>query len=170
MEKLNLWWKKRSIRDRRAIVLLLIIMPAILFWYMITIPLEDRLKMSDRVLKICRKEANEVQDLLQKYMQLKQNAESIKIESSPIIVTKMEQILKKVSASGPRPILNRTNINILGQRQPAAHIRLDAVHPSVFWQTTKLLASNNVNIAELNISTNPKTNKISASIKAWLPK
>ena len=61
MEKLKLWWFARNPRDRRALLVLGVVVPVILFWYLVTRPLEDRLKLAHRVLETSRAQALDLQ-------------------------------------------------------------------------------------------------------------
>jgi type II secretory pathway component PulM len=124
MEKIKLWWQKRTPRDRRAIVVLAIVLPVILFWYLITVPMQDRLQMAQRILQTRREEAMQVQKLLQEYSILKSQLDGVEFKASPRVVTKLEESFSQLSASETRPLLNRTNIVIFGQNQPAAQIRV----------------------------------------------
>lgn len=169
MEKLSLWWQKRSVRDRRAIVVLAVVVPVILFWYLVTIPLQDRLKLAHRVLETRREEASEVQKLLQEYSLLNSQLRGVEFKSSPVIVPQLEQAFKEISASEATPILNRANVQIFGKAQPGAGIRIESAQPREFWNMMRLIASSGVYIAEFDVSANPKGNELSAALKAWLP-
>ncbi len=169
MEKLKLWWQKRPQRDRRALTVLGLVVPVILFWYLVTVPLQDRLKMAARVLETRRAEATEVQKLLQEFVMLKGQLEGVEFKADSSVTAQLEQAFREVVASDSRPILNRTSIVIFGKSQPAAHIRLEKAQPQTFWQTCRQIASSGVYISELDLSADNKTNEFSASLKAWLP-
>lgn len=49
--KNKIWWQARNPRDRRALLILAVVVPVVLFWFFVTRPLEDRLKLSRRVLE-----------------------------------------------------------------------------------------------------------------------
>lgn len=169
MEKLALWWKKRSPRDRRAILFLSVVLPIILFWYLVTIPLQDALKMNKRVLSTRRQESAEVQKLLQEYSALHDQIDGIEFKASSSVVPELEQAFANLLGSDTRPILNRTNVVIFGKSQPAAHVRVNESHPQEMWRILQLVASSAVYISEIEISASEKKNEFSASIKAWLP-
>jgi hypothetical protein len=169
MEKMNLWWQKRSVRDRRAIVVLAVVVPVILFWYFVTVPLQERLKMAHRVLETRRSEASEVQKLLQEYSLLRAQLQGVEFRSSPVIVPQLEQTFNGISASESVPVLNRANVQIFGKAQPGASIRIEKAQPRQFWNLLRLIASSGVYIAEFDISATPQKNELSAALKAWLP-
>lgn len=169
MEKLMLWWQKRSQRDRRALIVFAIVVPAILFWYLVTVPLQDRLKMAKRVLATRRAEAAEVQKLLQEFVILKGQLQGIEFKAEPSVTARLEQAFKEVVASNTRLLLNRASIVIFGKSQPAAHIRLEKAHPQTLWKMCRQIASSGVYISEFDLSSDSKTNEFSASLKAWLP-
>ncbi|GAB4273707.1 MAG: hypothetical protein Kow0029_13520 [Candidatus Rifleibacteriota bacterium] len=169
MEKLRLWWKKRSIRDRRAIMVLAIVLPAILFWYLVTVPLQDRLKMARRVLETRRDQAKELQKQLQEYSFLKARLDGVEFKASSDVVSEVERVFDSMSASQTRPVLNRTNIVIFGKNQPGVHLRFDSVPPQDFWRALGLIASSGVYVSELEFSSDERQNSFSGILKAWLP-
>jgi len=168
MEKVTLWWRGRSPRDRRAMLVLGVVMPMLLFWYLITVPLQDRLKMAQRVLETRRSEATDVQRLLQEYSMRKSQLAGFEFKADASVVPELEQVFRELTASDTRPVLNRANIVIFGKSQPAAHILVNEAHPQSFWKAFELLASSGVYIAELEITATAKTNVLSAACKAWL--
>lgn len=169
MEKVILWWKKRSLRDRRALFVLALVLPTILFWYMVTIPLQDRLQMARRVLQTRRNEAAEVQKLLQEYVILKGQLEGVEFKADDNVVPLLERSLRAMNASDSQPILNRGNVVIFGKRQPAAGIRLESAQPKTLWEFFGIMASAGVYLAEFELAASPKINEFSVAIKAWLP-
>lgn len=169
MEKLKFWWQKRPQRDRRALALLGLVVPVILFWYLVTVPLQDRLKMAQRVLETRRNEATEVQKLLQEYVILKGQLEGVEFKAEPAVVSELEQSFRALSASDTRPVLNRSSIVIFGKSQPAAQIRLEKAHPATLWQMLEQVASSGVYLSEFELTATEKENQFSAALKAWLP-
>lgn len=169
MEKMILWWKKRPQRDRRALSLLGLVVPAILFWYLVTVPLQDRRQMARRVLETRRNEATEVQKLLQEYSMLKGQLEGVEFKAADNVVPQLEQSLRYMIASDSRPVLNRSTVVIFGKSQPAAAIRIDAAQPPTLWEFFGLVASSGVYLAEFELTADQKNNNFSAALKAWLP-
>ncbi|MFZ5952923.1 MAG: type II secretion system protein GspM [Candidatus Rifleibacteriota bacterium] len=169
MEKLNLWWQKRPIRDRRALSVLAIFLPVILCWYLVTVPLQDRLKMAQRVLETRRNEATEVQKLLQEYALLKAQLDGYEFKADNAVVPELEQAFRELNASDSYPVLSRARISIFGKDQPAAQVRLDAAQPQTFWNLLSLVASSGVYLAEFEVTGDDRRNQLSTQFKAWLP-
>jgi type II secretory pathway component PulM len=169
MERLKLWWQKRSIRDRRALLVLGVVLPVVLFWYLVTVPLQEDLQLAGRVLETRREEAAEVQKLLQEYAMLKAQLEGVEFKASSAVVSELEKSFKALTASDSLPVLNRSRVVIFGKNQPAAQVRIEKAHPQRFWQLLSLVASSGVYLAEFDISASEADNAFSASLKAWLP-
>jgi hypothetical protein len=112
----------------------------------------------------------QVQKLLQEYSILKSQLDGVEFKASPRVVTKLEESFSQLSASETRPLLNRTNIVIFGQNQPAAQIRVSKALPKDFWKILSLIASSGVYLAEFDLSSSEPEHQFSASFKAWLPK
>ncbi|GEM_PF-1671680 len=169
MEKLILWWQKRPVRDRRALSILALVLPVVLFWYLVTVPLQDRLKMAQRVLETRRNEATEVQKLLQEYALLKAQLDGYEFKADSAVVPELEQVFRGLNASDSYPVLSRIRINIFGKDQPAAQIRLDGAHPQTFWNLLNIVASSGVYLAEFEVTGDERRNQLSTRFKAWLP-
>lgn len=167
METIKIWWQARSSRDRRALLVLAVVVPIILFWYMVTRPLEDRLKLAHRILETSRKQATDLQEKLEAFAELKARASGLEVTASPQVVTALEQAFKVLPPEVASPTLNRTTITILGKRQPAAQISIDRVAPAHFWQILHVVASTGVNLAEFELTADSNRNEISAQLKAW---
>ncbi len=167
MEKIRLWWQARSARDRRALVILLLVVPTLLGWYFVTRPLEDRLKLAHRVLATSRSQAEELQKKLTEYSELRNKSLSTEIIASQEVVTSLENVFRSLSHGIATPTLNRTTLTILGKRQPAAQVSFDRADPAHAWQILEAIASVGVNVAELELTSDPKKNQLSAQIKAW---
>ncbi len=147
MEKLNLWWQKRSTRDRRALLLLGVVLPVVLFWYLITVPFQEELQLARRVLETRREEAAEVQKLLQEYAMLKTQLDGVEFKASPGVVAELEKSIKTLSASDSMPVLNRSRVVIFGKSKPAAQVRIEKARPQTLWQLLSLVASSGVYLA-----------------------
>ncbi|MEW6709167.1 MAG: type II secretion system protein GspM [Candidatus Riflebacteria bacterium] len=169
MEKLILWWQKRPARDRRALSVLGLVLPVVLFWYLVTMPLQDRLKMAQRVLETRRNEATEVQKLLQEYALLKSQLDGYEFKADSAVVPELEQVFRGLNASDSYPVLSRARISIFGKDQPAAQVRLDCAHPQTFWNLLSIVASSGVYLAEFEVTGDDRHNQLSAQLKAWLP-
>ncbi|NCB40140.1 MAG: hypothetical protein EOM80_15375 [Erysipelotrichia bacterium] len=169
MEALKRWWQSRTERDRRALMLLAVVVPLIMFWYLITRPLQDRLLLARRVLDTSRTQAEDFKKRLQNYAELRARAAGLELSASPQVITLLEETFKNLPDNAEKPLLNRTNITIFGKRQPAAQILLDNVHPQSFWQTMQMLALKRVNLAEIELTSAAGKNRISAQMKAWMP-
>lgn len=167
MEKLKSWWFSRKPRDRRALVVLGVVVPLILFWYLVTRPLADRLKLAHRVLETSRAQALELQKKLEEFAQLKALSDSRAQASSSEAVTALEKVFHTLPAEVASPTLNRATLTLAGRRQSAAMVTLDQVSPADAWQIFAAIASAGVNIAELEVSSDPAKNRLSASFKAW---
>ncbi|HNX75920.1 MAG TPA: type II secretion system protein GspM [Candidatus Rifleibacterium sp.] len=167
MEKVKQWWLARNPRDRRALLVLLAVVPAILFWYLVTRPLEDRLKLAHRVLETSRTQAGDLQKKLSDYAVLHARAAGQQVTASQTIVTALESAFRALPPEVASPTLNRTTLTILGKSQPAAQVSIDRVSPAHAWQILAAIASVGVNVAELDLSSDPAKNLLSASFKAW---
>lgn len=169
METVRIWWKTRSPRDRRALTILSLVVPVILCWYLVTLPLLDRREVARRVLETRRNEAVEVQKLLQEYALLRMQIDGSEFKASASVVSELEQLFNTLPASAARPLLNRANVVISGKNQPAAHLRIDKAKPRDFWQLLAVVASSGVCLAEFEISASERANEFAATLKAWLP-
>lgn len=167
MEKVKAWWLSRSPRDRRALMVLAVAVPVILFWYLVTRPLEDRQKLAHRLLETNRTQANDLQKKLEEYAQLSMRASGLVINASQTIVTNLESSFRAMAPEVASPTLNRTTLTILGKAQPAALVTLDRVEPAHAWHIFNAIASAGVNVAEFDITSEPQKNRLSAIIKAW---
>lgn len=167
MEKVRNWWHARSNRDRRALIILAVVVPALLFWYFVSRPLEDRLKLSRRVLETSRNQAEELQKKLSEFAELRARAASLEVAASQEVVTSLEKAFRSLPSEIASPTLNRTTLTILGKRQPAAQVSFDRAEPAQAWRIFEAIASVGVNIAELELTSDPKKNQLSAQIKAW---
>lgn len=168
MEAMRIWWSSRSSRDRRAMVVFLLVVPVILFWYLVTLPLQDRLEVARRVLTTRRAEADEVQKLLQEYAVLQQQANTTAVKASAAVVSTLEQAFSGLPDSG-RPALNRANVVVFGENRPGAHVRAEGLPPHHLWNLLEVIASSGVCLSEFEISAAEQANSFSLSIKAWLP-
>lgn len=169
MEKLKLWWKQRSSRDQRAMVILLLVLPAVLFWYLLTMPLLERREIAQRVLETRRNEAAEVQKLLHDYSLLRQQVSGIEFKASASVIPALENAFRSLPASDTRPMLNRANVMIFGRNQPAAHIVVDRAQPVEFWRILEVIASSGVYLAEFEVTASEKQNEFNSTLKAWSP-
>lgn len=167
MEKIKLWWQARSARDRRALSVLLLVVPVVLGWYFVTRPLEDRVKLAHRVLETSRNQAEELQKKLSEFAELRARTASLEIVASQEVVTTLENVFRSLPPGIATPTLNRTTLAILGKRQPAAQVGIDRADPAHVWQILEAIASVGVNLAELELTSDPRRNKLSAQIKAW---
>lgn len=167
MEALKSWWNARSPRDRRALLILVAAVTVILFWYLVTRPLEDRLRLARRVVETGRTQARDFQKQLEEYARLKIHAASLELTTSQEVVTNLEKAFRELPSDVASPTLNRTTITILGKRQPAAQISIDQVSPAHAWQILQAVASAGVNVAELELISEPAKNNFSAHLKAW---
>ncbi len=168
MEKIKLWWLARSARDRRALTLLLVAVPAIFFWYFVTRPLADRLKLAHRILETSRAQALDLQEKLNEFASLQAQALSLETTAaSGEVMTSLETAFRSLSAEVASPTLNRTALTIFGKRQPAAQIGIDQALPAHVWQILAAIASAGVNVAEFDLSSDPAKNRFSASFKTW---
>ncbi len=167
MEKIKLWWLARSARDRRALTLLLVAVPAILFWYFVTRPLADRLKLAHRILETSRAQALDLQKKLEEFGQLKALSDSRAQAASSEAVTALERVFHALPPEVASPTLNRTTLTLAGRRQSAALVGIDQASPAHAWQVFAALASAGVNVAEFDLSSDPAKNLFSASFKAW---
>jgi len=167
MEKLKLWWFARNPRDRRALLVLGVVVPVILFWYLVTRPLEDRLKLAHRVLETSRAQALDLQKKLEEFGQLKALSDSRARAASSEAVTALEKVFHALSPEVASPTLNRTTLTLAGRRQSAALVGIDGFSPAHAWQVFAALASAGVNVAEFDLSSDPAKNRLSASFKTW---
>lgn len=168
MEKIKLWWLARSARDRRALTLLLVAVPAILFWYFVTRPLADRLKLAHRILETSRAQALDLQEKLNEFASLQ--AQTLSLETTAAsgeVMTSLETAFRSLPAEVASPTLNRTTLTLAGRRQSAALVGIDQALPAHAWQIFAALASAGVNVAEFDLSSDPAKNRFSASFKAW---
>lgn len=167
MEKLKSWWFARSPRDRRALLVLVVVVPLILFWYLVTRPLADRLKLAHRVLETSRAQALDLQKKLEEFGRLKAISDSLAQAASSEAVTALEKVFHALSPEVSRPTLNRATLTLAGRRQSAALVGIDQVKPAHAWQIFAAIASAGVNVAEFDLSSDPAKNRISASFKTW---
>ena len=170
MGKLKSWWNNCSIRDRRAIAVLMVVLPVILFWYLVTVPLQERLQVARRVLKTRRDQAVEVQKLLQKYRFLESQLEGVEFKADDAVVAELEKAFNQMNASDTRPVLNRSNVVIFSTRQPAARVQLKEALPATLWETLSAMSSTGVYLAQFELEAANKKNRFNLNLKAWLPK
>lgn len=167
MEKLKAWWLARNPRDRRALTVLAVVVPVILFWYLVSRPLADRQKLAHRLLETNRAQAEDLQKKLAEYAQLSVRASGLTVNASQTIVTSLESSFRGMPPEVASPTLNRTTLTILGKAQPAALVTLDRVEPAHAWQIFAAIASAGVYVAEFDINSEPQKNLLSANFKAW---
>lgn len=168
MEKIKLWWLARSARDRRALTLLLVAVPAIFFWYFVTRPLADRLKLAHRILETSRAQALDLQEKLNEFASLQAQALSLETTAaSGEVMTSLETAFRSLSAEVASPTLNRTALTIFGKRQPAAQVNFERFSPAHAWKVLQSVASSGVSLADLEITSDPQKNQISLQLKAW---
>lgn len=167
MEKMKQWWHSRSPRDRRALIILAAVVPAILCWYLVTRPLEDRLKLAHRILETSRNQAVELQKKLDEFAVLRAQAAGLEINASQEVVTSLESVFRNLPPEVASPTLNRTTLSILGKRQPAAQISIDRASPAHAWKILQAIASAGVSLAEFELTADPQKNHFSAHLKAW---
>lgn len=169
METLKKWWNSRSKRDRRALGVLLLVVPVILFWYLVTRPLQDRLKLAQRVLQTSRQQAVELQQLYNEYAQLIGQVDAASLDPSSEALVVLENGMQALAEDGARPVLNRVTLNITGVSYPGAQLRLDRASPERLWQIVQILESLNMRIADLELTSDHTTNSFNANLKLWLP-
>ena len=167
MEKLKSWWFSRNPRDRRALMVLGVVVPVILFWYLVTRPLEDRLKLAHRVLETSRAQALDLQKKLEEFGQLKALSDSRAQAASSEAVTVLEKVFHALRPEVASPTLNRTTLTLAGRRQSAALVGIDQAFPAHVWQILAAIASAGVNVAEFDLSSDPAKNRLSVSFKTW---
>jgi hypothetical protein len=170
MGGLKNWWYKCSLRDRRAMTVLMVVLPVILFWYLVTVPLQERLQVARRVLATRRDQAAEVQKLLQKYRFLESQLEGVEFKADDTVVAELEKAFNRLKATDTRPLLNRSNVVIFSTRQPAARVQLKEALPTTLWETLSAISSTGVYLSQFELQAANKKNRFNLNLKAWLPK
>ncbi len=127
MEKLTSWWQSRSVRDKRALVALGLFLPALMFWYFVTLPLIDRLKIQKRILTTKNTQAEEFQKLCNDLVKIRSKKSSFKLTSSPKILEEVESILNKNPEIKGKFLINRSSLFFAGKTNPAAEIRFEGM-------------------------------------------
>ena len=169
MAALRQWWNSRSRRDRRALAVLLVVVPVILFWYLVTRPLNDRLLLARRVLHISRQQAVDLQQAYNEYAQLSGQVDAASLDPSSEVLVVLENGMRKLDNVGARPVLNRVTLNIAGVSYPGAQLRLDRATPERLWQIMQILEALNMRIADLELTSDPANNSFNTNLKLWLP-
>lgn len=167
MERLKSWWNSKSIRDRRALSIMLVVAPAILFWWSITNPLQERIKLAQRVLATKRQQATELMNVLIEYSKIKNKVRNDIIRSDTDIMPYVEKILNKLPGNSVKPSINRASIIIGGTRQNVAVITFNKIRPEILSKLFKLIANSSLIVAKLELGTARDKSGFSGKIQVW---
>ena len=170
MERLSLWWKNLTVRDRRALTLLGIVLPVILLWWAVTAPLKERLLLAKRVLDIKRKQAIDLQNGLFEYTTLKQKIINNETQAEVAVVAKVEQLLREAKVDDDKFLLMPVKTKIGDKFFDTVLLTFNNLHPQSAWKLLQLLYAHKSRISEYEISASPKSNTFSGKLKLWLAK
>lgn len=170
MDTINKWWNNRSQKDRRALLVLSVVVPIILGWWGITNPLIERQKMAKRVLETKRKQALQLVSSLSEYVKAKSQVRSDIINSENNIMPSVEKLIQLLPKGDILPEISQVSIQIAGSRQIGAEFRLYKTHPKVLWHLLQLIAKSNFIVATIELSATRDKTKFQGFIRIWKQK
>lgn len=161
------WWNTRSLKDRRAILVLSIAVPIILGWWGITNPLLERQSMAKRVLATKRKQAMKLVKALSEYVKAKSQIRSDVVNAEKNIMPSVEKLLQLLPTGETLPTISQVSILIAGSRQNGAEFRLNKIHPKVFWELLQLIAKSNFVVAAIELGATRDKTRFNGFIRVW---
>ena len=168
MEALRLWWQKRSVRDRRALVLLAIVAPLVLGWWAITRPMLDDREMLQREKQGLQTQVREMERLVEDFVAFNKDAGDPTVLPSASVLTRVETFLRKVKTP-VKPTLHRAGLTVNGTKYSAAELRFARMQPDQVWEILRSLASEPFRIASFELIGQGGIRTISGNLLLWLP-
>jgi len=170
MEALMRWWRERlSRRERRALVVLAVVAPAIILWFGVTRPLLDRREALERAGRSLEQKVRELEPLLRRADDLGRRGLGFPtVESEPLPL--LEAVLAKGTSEFPMPELAPCDI-VMGSRQiPGAQIRVNGWRTGSLWRMSARLGSSNWIVSEFELSPNGEKQDLEGFLNLWKKK
>jgi|GEM_PF-3223062 len=167
-KKRKSWLEKLTTRDKRALIILILMAPTILFWWGITRPLLDEREALLRARERLGIQNRELQPLLRRALNIRDTIRDAEFTASATVLSAVESLFAKIPAGLQRPTIHRKELLFADKRQPIAEIRFADFDPAPLWKIFELVASSDLKLANLDLAINPGGYSISGNLSVWL--
>lgn len=170
MEALMRWWRERlSRRERRALIVLAVVAPAIIVWFGVTRPLLEKRETLERAGRSLEQKVRELEPLLRRADDLgKQGIGFPSVEPEPLPL--LEAVLAKGSSEYPMPELVPVDATMGIKKIPAAQIRMTGWRTGTLWRMLSRLVGSGWLVSEFDLSASGEKQEMDGYLNVWRKK
>lgn len=170
MEALSRWWRERlSRRERRALVLLAVVAPAIVLWFGVTRPLLDRRDALERAGRVLEQRARELEPLLRRAVELDRQGIGFP-EAEPEPLPLLEADLDRREAGDPMPALIPCDIMMGTKKFPGARIRVEGWRAGPLWRMVSRVTTTGWLVSDFEVSRSGEKPGLDGFLSLWRKK
>ncbi|MBF0498846.1 MAG: type II secretion system protein M [Candidatus Riflebacteria bacterium] len=156
IDTLGIWWNKGlDSRERRALLILAIIGPALIFWWGVTRPLLDRRESLRRAADVLEKQHRELVDILRQADEARIKIGVVGQASDGPLLPFLEKKLGATFGSSSRTILQPAEIRAGGTVLAGARLDLKNEDARRVHEVILLLASYGMLFQDMELTRNP---------------
>ncbi len=167
MGTLKVWWNGLQARERRALAVLAVVGPAVLFWWGVTLPLLDRRAALRRAVDGLARQALELKPLLVEARQRQAQTGGASPRTSEQVFTRLETLLAALPADVMRPAIHRREQTTGEGRQIFADLRLRAMPAADLWAVLGALAAADLPVAGFELAKDPGGQGFTGFLLIW---
>jgi hypothetical protein len=166
MEVKSSWLDRLSPRDRRALIILAVVLLTIFWWLFVTQPLLDQRVARRRGVEILRKDWQDLQETLGQVHRLRAEMQLRQRKSDPGVLLEVERRLRSLS-SGTFPALQAKEMMVGPQRVPAASLKFAGVNASQVREILSLADDGFLSVGELDLTVDAGGKTLSGGVTLW---
>ncbi|NLI77778.1 MAG: type II secretion system protein M [Candidatus Riflebacteria bacterium] len=167
MGTLRAWWNGLQPRERRALLVLAVVGPAVLLWWGVTVPLLDRRAALRRAVDGLARQAVELRPLLAEARQRQARTGGAPSRTSEQVFTRLETLLAGLPAGVGRPAIHRREQVVGEGRQIFADLRLRDMPGGDLWAVLGAVASAGLPVAGFELSKDPTGQGFAGFLLIW---